>query len=198
MGRRADHSRDELRKLIMSATRDILDEQGLKGLSIRKIADRIGYTSGTLYQVFGSLDDLIVEAHIQTSQDLYAELEQVEIGDDPEASLLGLSYCYLRFAQEHSHRWSAGFQDSLPMGKELPERYFIHVDGLLGLGRKALAPMFGSEWDEGARQNARILWASLYGIVSLETSSKLSRIDEVEAFIGALIRNFLAGLKGQV
>lgn len=195
MARRADHSRPELREMILVATEDILDQEGLNGLSIRKIADRIGYSSGTLYQIFGSLDELIVEAHIRSFQRLYRELETVEIGDDPEAALLALARVYLRFAQKYPRRWSAVFQHSLPKGHDLPERYHIHVDGLLGLGRKALAPLYGSEFDEGARQNARIIWASLYGIVSLELASKLSKIDEVEEFIEVLIRNFLSGLK---
>ena len=59
MARRSDHSREELREMALAATEEIIDQQGLAGLTARKVAAGIGYTVGTLYLVFRNLDDLI-------------------------------------------------------------------------------------------------------------------------------------------
>ena len=58
MGRRADHSRDELFEMALSAAREIAEEDGLGGLTARRIAAKIGYSAGTLYNLFDDLDDL--------------------------------------------------------------------------------------------------------------------------------------------
>ena len=59
MARRSDHTRAELKDLALEAARSIVREKGVSALSTRKLADRIGYTSGTIYQVFQNRDDLV-------------------------------------------------------------------------------------------------------------------------------------------
>lgn len=181
--------------MILSSATDILSEEGLQGLTIRKIAQKIGYSSGTLYQVFANIDDLIVATHILTFQALHRHLGRVEIGDDPEATLLALAKSYLQFATENENRWNAVFQHSLPVGQALPVEYVVEVDRLLGLGITAVSPVFPDGQKDKAILATRVLWAGLYGIVSLETASKLSRIEEVEEFITSLFRNYLIGLR---
>ena len=59
MARRTDHSREELEALIVKVSRNIISEQGLSQLSTRKIAAEIGYSPGTIYNVFSDLDAVI-------------------------------------------------------------------------------------------------------------------------------------------
>ena len=96
MARRSDHSRDELRKMTLNAAGRIIAERGLDGLSIRGIAQEIGYTSGTLYQLFRNLDDLIIATHILTLQDLHSELLHVHVIKLEE----GVAAQHLRDARE--------------------------------------------------------------------------------------------------
>ena len=60
MGRRSDHSREDLRVLTLEAARRLLCAHGLEGLTARRVAAEIGYTPGTLYNIFENLDDLIL------------------------------------------------------------------------------------------------------------------------------------------
>ncbi len=55
MGRRAVHSPEELRQLILDASRTIVETNGISGLSAREIARVIGYSPGTLYNIFETL-----------------------------------------------------------------------------------------------------------------------------------------------
>ena len=62
-------NREEKRKRIMSyfinATIELMEEEGIENLSIRKVADRAGYNSATLYHYFSNLDELELFASIK-------------------------------------------------------------------------------------------------------------------------------------
>ena len=60
MGRRSTHSPQQLRELILDAAQEIIDVHGLAGLSAREIARRIGYSPGTIYNMFDNLDDCLL------------------------------------------------------------------------------------------------------------------------------------------
>ena len=55
MARRTTHGSDGLRQAILETARSIIEESGLPGLSAREIAVRIGYSPGTLYNIFRNL-----------------------------------------------------------------------------------------------------------------------------------------------
>ena len=75
MGRRSIHTPDELRELIIEATTEIVEQVGLEGLSAREIAKRVGYSPGTLYNVFGSYDELLLRVNARTLDHWYAFLQ---------------------------------------------------------------------------------------------------------------------------
>lgn len=56
-----DSQRDEIRKKIIKATEEIIKDQGLDQVSIRKVAKKVGYTPGSIYQYFEKKDALIYE-----------------------------------------------------------------------------------------------------------------------------------------
>lgn len=56
-----DSQRDEIRKKIIKATEEIIKDQGLDKVSIRKVAKKVEYTPGSIYQYFDNKDALIYE-----------------------------------------------------------------------------------------------------------------------------------------
>ena len=48
-----------VKKKLIEATTQLIDEEGVKGVSIRKIASKAGYTSGTIYLYFEKIEELI-------------------------------------------------------------------------------------------------------------------------------------------
>ncbi len=199
MARRSDHTRPQLKEMAIAAASQIIASDGLRELSIRRIASAIGYTSGTLYQLFENLDALIVEVHISTQNDMLDVLETVEIGNDPEASLLALASGYAATAGENKNLWNALFSHSLPDGAKLPERYITTVNRLIGLCALALGPIFDgvADGEEKAIHEANVLWASIYGIVSLDSAKKLPAFEAVDELAESLVLNYVAGLKAR-
>ena len=124
MARRSDHSREEIREMALEAAENIVVEQGLEGLSARKVATAIGYTVGTLYLVFENIDDLILQINARTLDRLYAKLAETQApARDARDRLLQLGQAYIQFADQDPHRWSMIFEHRLAEGRELPEWY---------------------------------------------------------------------------
>ncbi len=116
---------------------------------------------------------------------------------EPEAALQELAARYIRFVGETPKLWNALFEHSLPDGKILSERHNSAVMKLLGLVETALAPLFPPGKEDRRHHEARVLWASLYGIASLANSQRLGEAETPEDMVVSLAANYIAGLRAQ-
>lgn len=197
MGRRSDHSREELYDLALDAARGIVADSGLSALTARKVAQAIGYSPGTLYNVFDDLDDLIVRMNGRTLDALYDQLSSIPQTGDPARDLNALLAGYLSFLDSNRNLWAVLFDHSLSAGQTLPEWYVQKIDRVLGLIEAGLAWRLPDLDDASLKDAARILWASLHGICSLSGSGKLQIVSDqtVHAMAETLMTHFVAGLE---
>jgi AcrR family transcriptional regulator len=56
---RKERDRDERRELILNAANEIIKEEGIDHLSVRKIANKIEYSPSIIYHYFKDKDDII-------------------------------------------------------------------------------------------------------------------------------------------
>jgi len=195
MGRRSDHSREELYALAMAAAQAIAEDEGLRGLTARRITREIGYTIGTFYNLFDNFDDLILRLNGTTLDALFEVCAAAPPGSEPEAGLRQLAERYIRYTREHAKRWHILFEHRLPDGEVQPDWYTEKILRVLGRVETALAPLFDAGQEAERLHSARVLWASLHGICSLEAVDKLADTETVEALSDSLITNYLAGLR---
>jgi AcrR family transcriptional regulator len=195
MGRRSDHTREALHGMAIDAARKIVAKDGLRALSTRGIAKLIGYSAGTLYQLFADLDDLIVHLNATTLDGLFEACRDVDLSASAETALHELGNRYIRFVGDNPKLWNALFEHRLPDGKEPPEWYDMRVMRLLALPEKALAPLFPPTEHERLLYEAQVLWASLHGIVSLTSAQKLATDETPQAMVRSLATNYIAGLR---
>lgn len=195
MGRRSDHSRDELLRMAIEAAYKLVAKQGLRGLSTRAIATRMGYSAGTLYQLFDNLDEIILHVNARTLDGFIATCRDVDFTSGPEASLNELAGRYIDYTTKHRNLWSAVFEHSLPGGRMAPPWYGERTRTLLAFGERAIAPLFSEGDTKAIYHEARVLWAGLYGIASLATAGKLPEDESPQSMVQSLIRNYLAGLR---
>ncbi|MEE8279445.1 MAG: TetR/AcrR family transcriptional regulator [Alphaproteobacteria bacterium] len=193
MARRSDHSRDELYEMALAAAREIAEAEGLRGLTARRVAAKIGYSAGTLYNLFENLDDLIVHLNGGTLDALYEALADARPDGEPEAALGAMARTYIGFTGAHPNLWNILFEHRLPEGQELPEGHHAKVRRLLGLLEGALAPLFPPGRERERLHSARVLWCGLHGICSL-TSAGASP-ESATAMANSLVTNYVAGLR---
>lgn len=196
MGRRSSHTAEELRELILEASTELINEGGLAQLSAREVARRIGYSPGTLYNVFQNLDDLVLTIEGRMLDRLSAKLAQVKTSGSPSDHILEMARVYLRFTHDHPRLWNLLFEHHLPANQDIPGWYQQKLNGLMGHVEAALAPMMPNADKDRVRRAASVLWAGVHGITSLSTADKLSTVtaDGASALVDDLVRTYLHGL----
>lgn len=194
MARRNDHTRDELQSMALDAAEALLDENGSAALSTRKVAAAIGYSVGSLYQVFKNLDDLCWQINARTLRGLMMALDSGTNQTDPHARLRSYAHIYIDYAQRCPHRWSLLFDHSTDEGNS-PEWLQSTIAKLFGRIEESLQLMYPQATDEEITLAARTLWGGVHGITQLKMRDKLYFGGESAAqqMTDNLIDSYLAG-----
>ncbi|HSR55496.1 MAG TPA: TetR/AcrR family transcriptional regulator [Alphaproteobacteria bacterium] len=194
MGRRTDHTREEIHALALKAARKIVAEQGLRGLTARGVAREIGYTIGTIYNCFENLDDLILQMNGETLDLLYAAMTENALPEGPENALKALIARQLHFAARNPGLWAAVFAHEPPPEVEVPATYRQKIRRLLGLFELALVPLLPSGAEHRAGHMARTVWVALQGFSALASSEAPGAAEPAQALADTFMASFIAGL----
>jgi AcrR family transcriptional regulator len=162
VGRRSDHSREQLTEIIVSAGHRQMLEVGFARFSAREVAKRVGYSIGTLYNVFGSYDGLILAINGRTLDlwraHLEARLSAVEAGGDRLTAAIN---AYFEFAMLNRHAWTAIYDFRLPDDTDPPDSYSAKVTAIMALVESEIAAVLPL----GKRVNAPAITRSLLATV---------------------------------
>jgi AcrR family transcriptional regulator len=197
MGRRSTHTPQQLRDLILDAAQDIIEVHGLAGLSAREIARRIGYSPGTIYNMFENLDDVVLNVEGRVLDALDRRLTEIQKeGEGADSRVVRIAHAYLAFTKEKPRLWNLLFEHHMPAGADLPAWYQQKLEGLMGHVERALAPHFPAGREADLQRASRVLWAGVHGITSLSTADKLSVVTTETAgrLVDDLVGTYLAGL----
>ncbi len=200
MARRADHTREELRNLILWAACKIVEEDGFSGLTARSVASRMAYAPGTIYNVFSSMDDLCLGINGMTLDNLHGVLSGAVCNDPkktPAQNVKAMARLYRDFARENRARWLMLFTHALPEGEKAPDWYRDKIEKLFTPLEGLLEPFFSGQQAQRHKMAARTLWASVHGIFFLEETGKIpfaGGVKKAPDMAGYLIDHFLSGL----
>jgi AcrR family transcriptional regulator len=199
MGRRSNHTPDELRELILSAATSLVVTRGLAGLSARLIARDIGYSPGTLYNIFDDLDDIILTMEARLLDRLAVALAAVPPSPDPVQHICDLATAYLAFSQDKPRLWNLLLEHHMPNDWKVPSAFQARLDALLLVVERALTPLIPSSTPEQRTNITRGLWAMVHGVSSLATADKLTHVSAANApeLLDELVRTDLAGLSAR-
>jgi len=196
MARRADHTREELRQMILESGRMIIQNEGLQSLGARKIAREIGYTVGTLYNIFADYDDIVIHINGLTLDELNAFiLREYTEAKSPNTSILRLFSIYTEFVNQNVNLWQALLDHNRNKDLKLPGWYRAKIRDLFQWVEKPTLKICNGHKRQAERAS-RILWAGVHGICMLNLTGKLASIDEdsVSDMVESLVVNFLKGL----
>jgi hypothetical protein len=80
-------------------------------------------------------------------------------------------------------------------GGAMPDWYREKVFRLMALVESAIAPLFEPGEEKLRLHEARVLWSSFHGIVTLEANSKIGSGETVRALTDSLVGNYIFALK---
>jgi AcrR family transcriptional regulator len=189
--------REKMRARLLAVAKRLIVDEGLAAVQARRVASEAGCSVGTVYNVYGDIDGLVLAANATTLHDLGSALETVRKhvqGQDVEERLMALAVTYLDFAISSQRRWRAVFEHRLPDGYPTPESYIADRRALLALIEAELAQVLP---DADQRIDAaRALFSATHGNVLLALDGKLGDIapDQCERQIRFLVHHVVSGL----
>ncbi len=208
--------RDNVRAKVIATTLALMDEGGLEQIKARSIAKKVGISVGSIYNLFGSVDELIQEtnAHIladmgklgqingaKSETELQQKISSGEIEDSNKARLLfrflKLAEIYMDFVEANANRWAAmlAFNRNRAEGAAA-EWYLDQQNALFDLVGNVLDETRLGDDEKTRDIAARALWSSVHGIVTMGyvgNPSTMSR-DYTWAQIELLVTVFVDGL----
>lgn len=175
MARRNEHSLSEIKAMVLNAAETIIIEEGFAALTIRKIAMEMGYTVGSIYMVFASRAELILQLNARTLEDITARLQLITSTGDLQTWL----QAYLQYTRTNPQQWRMIFTSE---SKPLPDWYQAQLDSVF----QQFAAYFTLNSPE-QKQTVYALWQGIQGICLLSPDH------EPEASVLLLLRTFLRG-----
>jgi AcrR family transcriptional regulator len=175
-GERAE-ARDRLRAELLSAARAIADESaGFDAVTVRSVADRVGYTAPIVYQYFASKRALLVGLVDVGFAELADRLGRAQCPAEYARAggpLLSVAMAYWEFAAENPHLYRLMHTlPDVPFGTAEAPPAARECFGVL----KAAVALGGADrsvarLDDDAA--ADLLWAHLHGLVSLTLDGRI-------------------------
>lgn len=187
MARRSDHSRTELRSLILLEAHRHMEEVGFARFSAREVAKRIGYSVGTIYNVYGSLDRLFVAINTRTFG-LWADSVEKALSRRPDDVVATLVDAYFEFAHRNQNLWNAIYDHHLPVGMDLEDEDQTTRARLTGTVAAVVHSALPEERRHQAVALTRSLVATVHGHCALELSGSYALMGSDDARGDALAR----------
>jgi len=176
MGRRSDHSREELQALIVDATLSLVKQKGASNVTARQIAQAVGYTPGMLYSIFTNLQDIFLHVNQVGVQTLFGMCTNAQhTSTHPAESILAMGLAYLRFAEDHTHQFDLMFsrQAQDTAAQQSPTALTNQISSLFELIEDELRALNPAASNEQIRLGARALWSGVHGTAALRLSNQL-------------------------
>lgn len=187
MGRRSDHSRDELRAMIVAEGHRHMSDVGYAHFSAREVAKRIGYSIGTIYNVFGTHDALILAINGETLA-LWRDHLLARLSGTKKNRLRVAVEAYFEFAILHRNAWTAIYDFRLPENVEAPAEYASRVMEITGIVVDEIRDALPANRQREAPALARSLLASVHGHCFFTLNGTFKILGETDPLSAALDR----------
>lgn len=177
---RAKYTPDEKKVIVaafISAAKEIIDEEGVPAVSIRKVAARAGYSSATLYLYFSDVNELIMLASIGYLEGYCKDLAQkhLELKSPGECYMSSWeSFCHHAFRHPYVFE-SLFFTKHATSLDDVVKRYYsIYPEQLENISGTVLSMLLSGEESE---RNMALLrpYAKELGL-SEETTQRVNEI----------------------
>lgn len=181
---RKERHKEDLKKEILHAAKELFTQKGFESTSIRNIAERIEYSPATIYLYYKDKNEIVHALHREGFKMLVSHFEVLNHITNPFERLKGMGRAYIQFAVQNPDIYQLLFVMKEPLQ---------HVANCF------------EEWDEGDRafdilhktieecQKAGyfkkfdnsllsfVIWSTMHGLCSLRTSGHLEHVAAARA-----------------
>ena len=171
-----------MRDTILRAAIKLFAEESFEKVTMRRIAEAIDYTPGTLYWYFKDKDEIVFALHQRGFQMLFAMQQPIMAIADPVERLRKLGDVYLDFAFENPQYYDLMFINSAT-GRciERDEGSWKAGEAAFGVLRETVRQVIESGRMRGTTDPdvaAYACWAAVHGIASLLIRNRCGMLPE--------------------
>lgn len=200
---RRERERDDRRAMILNAAVEVASQEGIDGLSIRKIASKTEYSPAIIYHYFKNKDEILEQMLHQGYQNILQTLGGAQVvSADPAVRLEDSHRRYIAMALQNPDYYKSFM---LSDSSTVLERTAVLFKGA-ALQRpslamackelKSLAPQCDDDWIE---LTAQVMWTALFGLCmrlliehDLPEQQRTNLIDRHIEFVFGAIKSLVA------
>lgn len=188
-------SKEEIRADLILKARELLVDKGMEFLTARKLADYSGYSVGTIYNQFKSMDNLFLEENAQTLDELYDALISAEMGSDVYINLNKLLEKFVEFVLNNKNLWFALYNIHFQNAVESYDVFYLRrIVRILLLLEKNLKKLFVKIPQKEREISSQVLFVTVFALSSLLTSEKEFVALDKKYVVRILFNTYLAGM----
>ena len=187
--------KEEIRVDLIVKARELLKNKGLEFLTARKLADYSGYSVGTIYNQFKSMDTLIMWENCQTLDELIEQLKKAELGSDAYYNLNNLLDKFIDFVLANKNLWFALYNFHFTGNVERFELFYMRrIIKIVQLLENNLHKLFIRVSDKERKVSTEVLFVSAFALSSLLTTEKEFVRLEKKYVMKVMFNTYLAGM----
>ena len=171
-----------MRRLIVENALRIYVDEGYENLSLRKVADSIEYSVGTIYLYYKNKDELYLEMHNLAFDSLFEAFDNLIHTPDPYQRIEQMTEAYINFAFNNPELYHLMFIMKEPTNYE-------EQKGEWHLGTKVFRILLTTiqeamEIGEMKKLDPSLItfmtWSAVHGMVSLYLCNRLSPYKDID------------------
>lgn len=194
---RLESDKETLRQEIMDAARELFVNEGYANVSMRKIADKIGYSATTIYLYFKDKNDLLHQICEQTFARLAHNIISIQqLSDNPLEKLRSGLREYIYFGLKHPSQYEIVFITPLPIDIE---KEFEETNGKIAFDtlRTVIIECISVNIlkNNDVELLSQTLWCGIHGVTSLLIKHEHFPFVERERLIDSMIDTLISGVK---
>src|SRR5262245_2489899 len=167
---RREQQKEDLRRIILDAAGEIFLEQGYEGFSMRRVAERIGYSATTIYRYYEDKDDLLFAVVNEGFSEFARQLREAAEGvSNPLKRLEVLWHTYVNFGMKHPVYYQLLFMQRADLLFESQrDQTGPMIESFDTLQRAVRAAMEAGIMKRGDVETySRVIWSLVHGVTAL-------------------------------
>jgi AcrR family transcriptional regulator len=189
---RKERHREELKKDILIAARELFLKNGFEAISIRNIAERIEYSPATIYLYYKDKNEIIHALHQEGFKLLIQHFEPLNTIPSAFERLKAMGKAYIQFALKHPDVYQLIFSMTEPLEHLAEcEMEWDEGDASFQLLMKTVQGCQEEGYFKGVEPVGMsfVIWSTMHGLCTLRTSGHLEHMTTVCKEVEELNRN---------
>lgn len=189
---RKERHKEDLKKDILTAAKQLFTEKGFEATSIRAIAEKIEYSPATIYLYYKDKNEIVHALHQDGFNLLMQHFSTIDFGQSAFSRLIALGKAYMQFAFEHPDVYALIFSMKEPMQHVTDcAKEWHEGDRAFSLLYKTVEDCKQEGYFKGLESVGLsfMIWSSMHGLCTLHTSGHLEHMNTSCAEVTALNMN---------